>query len=176
MVPFWSLLGTFFLQGLDLATLELIFSKTCFLIFPEESSRYIHPSTEPNYHRTIIFSWSHCAKVLGLVIISSYITQIYFHHLVLFHPAKQKELKVKDQDGEVLEECIGLLTDVKNTFVECVANSEFKKVKDIKPMEPFITKKAYSFLRDILLGEKEYFENNELGRLYLFSFLISVQN
>ena len=71
---------------------------------------------------------------------------------------KHKELKFRSKEEDVLEECANLLNEVKTTYENCVASTQFEKVRSVKPIEPFITKKAYTLLRDILLKEKHYFK------------------
>lgn len=64
---------------------------------------------------------------------------------------------------EYLEECLNLLNEIKTRFEKYVENTEYKKVRDVKLVEPFISGKAFIFLNEILLEEKKAFRTEDEG-------------
>lgn len=76
---------------------------------------------------------------------------------------KHKEGNSNKMNFEYLEECLNLLNEIKTRFEKYVENTEYKKVRDVKLVEPFISGKAFIFLNEILLEEKKAFRTEDEG-------------
>lgn len=58
----------------------------------------------------------------------------------------------------MIEECSQALNDLTDSYKNCVERGPFQAIEKVIPVEPFITKKAHTFLTDVLLREKRDFK------------------